>query len=139
MAAGRPRTVSFEPSKMIELGEEMLKWIEDNYETVLHVSDFFSLEKGITKSDWDTMIKRPEFVPYYEMAIRRIGRKYLDKTSNVREGVSQRWQRLYFSDLREQEDADMNAAAERSKGIAKESAQSLSDLLKAKEIIQQID
>lgn len=118
MPAGCPRTVSYPPDEMIALGKEMLAWIEANYDTVLHVSDFYSLEKGISDSEWETMVRRAEFVGYYEMAKRRIGRKYLDKTSNVREGVSQRWQRIYFSDLRAQEDADMDADALRKKSVA---------------------
>jgi hypothetical protein len=52
------------------------------------------------------MIVKDEFYPYYELALRLVGIKYLDKTTNVREGISQRWQRVYFKDLKEQEDAD---------------------------------
>ena len=61
---------------------------------------------------------RAEFVPYYERAIKMVGMKYLDKTSNVREGISQRWQRVYFKDLRKSEDQDLDAAAARSKEVA---------------------
>ena len=39
--------------------------------------------------------------------------KYMDKNSNVRDGISNRWQRIYFGDLREGEDADADAEAAR--------------------------
>lgn len=117
MAGGRPRTVSFEPPEMIKLGEQMIKWIEEN--DPLHVSEWYSIEMFITDKDWETMVKRQEFVGYYEKAKRLIGRKYLDKNSNVREGVSQRWQRVYFKDLKDEEnektlfDAKAKAAADK--------------------------
>lgn len=105
MAGGRPRTVSLEPDEMIKLGEEMLTWVKDNQP--LHISHWYSIEMFIPDNTWDTMIKREEFVPYYEKALKIIGIQYLDKNSNVREGASQRWQRVYFRDLRKQEDEDL--------------------------------
>ena len=113
---GRPRTVSPEPKEMIALGEEMINWLKLHPEA-LHLSEWYSLEKHYLFSEWDTMSKRPEFVPYYERAMFIIGKKYLDKTSNVREGASHRWQRLYFKDLRKLEDDDSNAEAARKKEI----------------------
>lgn len=110
MVAGRPRTVSPPPEEMEALGIEMVLWIQNN-PGALHVSEWYSLQKYFTDSAWETMVKRPEFVGYYEQAKRLIGKKYLDKTSNVREGISQRWQRVYFKDLKlaENEDADEDA------------------------------
>jgi len=102
MPAGRPRTVSFEPEEMIKLGEEMVEWIKLN--KPLHISKWYSIEKELLYSEWETMIKRPEFVRYYERAMQLIGEQYLDKNSNVREGASQRWQRVYFKDLKKEED-----------------------------------
>jgi hypothetical protein len=98
----RPRTVSFEPNEMIALGKEMVQWVKEN--DPLHLSQWYCIHKGIKFSDWDTMTQRLEFIPYYEQAMRMIGVKYLDKNSNVREGISQRWQRLYFKDLKDDED-----------------------------------
>ncbi len=105
MVAGAPRTVSFPPKEMIELGEEMIKWVKIN--NPLHISEFYSVHKDFMYEEWETMIKRPEFVRYYEKAMLMIGKQYLDKNSNVREGASQRWQRVYFKDLKRQEYADM--------------------------------
>jgi len=104
--AGRPRTVSPPEKDLIALGKEMVAWVKDNEQKVLHISEWYCIHKEILTSVWETMIKRPEFVSYYEQALKIIGKKYLDKDSNVREGVSQRWQRSYFKDLRKEEDQD---------------------------------
>ena len=101
-AGGRPRTVSLEPADMEILGEEMVQWVIDN--KPLHISEWYGITKRIQYSDWETMRKRPEFVTYYEIAMQIIGKQYLDKNSNVREGASQRWQRVYFKDLAKEED-----------------------------------
>jgi len=106
---GRPRTVSLEPDEMIKLGQEMIDWISEN--KPLHISHWYSIHMFIPFKAWDTMTQRLEFIPYYERAMQIIGLQYLDKNSNVREGASQRWQRVYFKDLRAQEDADLRLKA----------------------------
>lgn len=106
MVAGRPRTTSFTPEKMIELGKEMVGYVVKNKMKILHLSEWYTIEKGFTYNEWKTFIQRQEFIPYYEQALKIIGLKYVDKNSNVRDGISQRWQRVYFADLKEQEDRD---------------------------------
>jgi hypothetical protein len=102
MPAGRPRTVTPQPEEMIKLGEEMLEWIRIN--KPLHLSEWYSGEMFITSKVWDTMQVAPEFFPYYEKALRMIGKQYLDKTSKVRDSISHRWLRVYFKDLKREED-----------------------------------
>ena len=109
--SGRPRTVTPPPEEMIALGEEMLNWVKIN--KPLHLSYWYSIEKFFTDRVWDQMQVTPEFAPYYEKALKLVGQQYLDKTSKVREGISQRWQRVYFKDLRKQEDQDAKDEAER--------------------------
>lgn len=106
MAAGRPRTISFDEKHMIALGKEMVAYVKQHKKTILHLCEWYTIEKGFTYKEWKTFIQRDEFVPYYEQALRIIGLKYVDKNSNVRDGISQRWQRVYFGDLKEQEDRD---------------------------------
>src|ERR1700728_2337578 len=117
MPMGRPRTSTPPPDEMIKLGEEMLEYINDNPD-ILHLSEWWSIEKFIVQKVWDNMICAPEFSPYYEIALKMIGKKYIDKTSNVRDSISQRWQRVYFKDLRQSEDADKDADVARMKDIA---------------------
>jgi len=105
MPAGRPRTVSLAPEEMIALGEEMLKWVKEN--NPIHLSMWYSIEKMFTEKEWDTFQQREEFVPYYEKALKLVGYNYLTKGSDVEPSIKQRWQRVYFKDLRKQEDADL--------------------------------
>lgn len=119
MPIGRPRTVSLPPDEMIKLGEEMVKWVTKN--DPLHLSAWYCILKGYTDAEWDTMHVCPEFFPYYEQALKIVGMKYLDKTSNVREGVSQRWQRVYFKqDLKKEEDETLKFKADLARKEEKE-------------------
>ena len=106
----RPRVVSFSEKEMIALGKEMVAYVKANQKTILHLSEWYTIEKGYTYNEWKTFIQRGEFVPYYEQALKIVGLKYVDKKSNVRDSISQRWQRIYFGDLREGEDADAEAS-----------------------------
>lgn len=114
---GAPRTVSLSPDEMIALGQEMLDWLKKHPET-LHLSEWYTIEKMFTYNQWKTFIQRIEFIPYYEVALKLVGIKYLNKDSNVREGISQRWQRAYFKDLKEIEDQDKDDDMIRQKTIA---------------------
>jgi hypothetical protein len=116
MTAGAPRTVSLSKDEMIKLGQEMIQWVKDHPD-ILHLSEWYTIEKMYTYNQWKQFITKEEFHPYYEIALKLVGKKYLDKTSNVREGISQRWQRVYFKDIRESEDADLDADAIRKKSI----------------------
>ena len=108
MGVGAPRTVSLSEIEMIVLGKEMVNFVRYNQKTILHLSEWYTIEKGYTYNQWKTFIQREEFIPYYQQALKMVGLKYLDKKSNVRDSISQRWQRLYFGDLREIEDSDAN-------------------------------
>jgi hypothetical protein len=106
MPSGRLRTVSFPDDKMIELGKEMVDFVRKHKNTILHLSEWYTIEKGFTYNQWKTFIQREVFIPYYEQALKIVGLKYVDKNSNVRDGISHRWQRIYFRDLKESEDKD---------------------------------
>lgn len=98
---GRPRTVSPPTEEMERMGQEMIDWVKNN--NPLHLSEWWSIEKGFLASQWEAFIRIPEFLPYYETALFIVGKKYLDKTSNVRDSVSHRWLNLYFKDLKREE------------------------------------
>ncbi len=122
---GRPRTSTPPPEEMIKLGEEMIEWVKLN--DPLHLSQWWSIEKFITRKVWDNMKVAPECSPYYEHALRLIGIKYLDKNSNIRDGISHRWQRVYFADLRQAEDEDHLAALEREHQVKQKYSNTTSD------------
>jgi hypothetical protein len=127
MSAGTPRTVSLSENEMIELGKEMTNFIKKNKKTVLHLSEWYTIEKGFTYNEWKTFIQRAEFIPYYEQALKIVGLKYLDKTSNVRDSISQRWQRVYFGDVRESEDIDSDAEAARKANALKSESKAIEE------------
>jgi len=102
MAGGRPRTVCPEKEELINLGEEMVKWCSEN--KPLHLCEWYSIKEDITDNVWDTMRKREEFVHYYRKALKIVGLEYLDKDSSVDRTIKDRWQRVYFKDLKEEED-----------------------------------
>jgi hypothetical protein len=102
----RPREFSFSEKQMIALGKEMIAFVKANQKTILHLCEWYTIEKGFTYNEWKNFIQKAEFFPYYEQALKIVGLKYVDKKSNVRDSISQRWQRIYFGDLREGEDKD---------------------------------
>jgi hypothetical protein len=106
---GAPRSVSLAVKDMIALGEEMVTFVTKNKKTILHLCEWYTIEKGFTYNQWKTFIQREEFIPYYEQGLKIVGLKYVDKNSNVRDKISDRWQRVYFGDLKEQEDLDADA------------------------------
>ena len=110
MPAGAPRTVSPSTKDMIAMGKEMVAYVKAHQKTILHLSEWYTIEKGYTYNQWKAFIQIKEFLPYYEQALKIVGLKYVAKNSNVRDSISQRWQRIYFGDLREGEDADAEAA-----------------------------
>ena len=114
---GRPRTVSYSEEEMIALGKEMVKWVKEHPE-ILHLSEWYTIEKMFIYKQWKCFIQCEEFLPYYEVALKLVGRKYLDKESNVRDSISQRWQRSYYQDLTEREDQDKQDEIMRQKELA---------------------
>lgn len=109
---GAPRTVSLPNEEMIALGKEMIEWVQKN--DPLHLSQWYTIHKSFTYNQWKAMISLPEFLPYYEKALKIVGIKYLDgESKKVKDGISQRWQRVYFKDLKEEEDQDKDDELQR--------------------------
>ena len=123
-AGGRPRTVSLPPDEMILLGEEMILWVKLN--NPFHLSEWYTIEKMFTYKQWDTMSKLPEFLPYYEKAIKMVARNYLN--GNVNASIAQRFLRIYFKDVKDQEDEDAKTAS----NLKKEEARVISDVESSK-------
>ena len=125
MPGGRPRSTSFSEKEMIELGKEMVAYVKENQKTILHLSEWYTIEKGFIYNEWKTFILRLEFIPYYEQALKIVGLKYVSKNSNVRDSISQRWQRIYFRDLKEGEDDDADANELRKASALKSEARAI--------------
>lgn len=111
---GRPRIIYPQDDELEALGQEMVDWVK-NTPDALHLSEWYTCVKRIIYKDWKAIIQRDLFLPYYEEALRLMGKKYLQKNSEVEPNIKNRWQRVYFGDLRESEDADLDAEAARKK------------------------
>jgi hypothetical protein len=128
-AGGRPRTVSPSIEEMIALGEEMVKWVIEN--KPFHLSMWYTMEKDITDNEWDTYRKRPEFVHYYSKALKLVGYNYLDKESQVDVRIKDRWQRVYFKDLKEEEDQTKTFESNLKKAENKEQSADINTIVNA--------
>lgn len=107
---GRPRETCPPKDELIQYGKDMIEWVKKN--KPLHLSEWYTIEMFFTYDEWKAMIKKDEFRPYYEHALKLVGLQYLDKESRIRDSISQRWQRVYFKDLREEEDETVKFKAE---------------------------
>ena len=68
MAGGRPPNL-FSTEEVIELGKDLLAWIESSAgkETLIWV-DWYYNKHNMFRHDWKSLIQRPQFLPYYELA-----------------------------------------------------------------------
>lgn len=96
---GAPRRVSPCESDLIKLGEEMVAWCQQH--KPLHIKFWYSIEKGILFSEWDTITQKPEFLPYFEKAMAIVSGNYIDGTINP--SIAQRFMRVYFKDVKREE------------------------------------
>lgn len=125
---GAPRTVTPEDDELIELGEEMIRWVVEN--NPLHINQWYTLEKHMIYNEFQTIIAKPVFKRYYEKALTLIGSNYLDKNSNVRDCVVPRWQRHYFKDLKKEEDVDAKEKVKMAQEIQETAGQISTDQLR---------
>lgn len=109
MARGRPRTTSLPPDEMIILGKEMIEWVDKH--NPKHLSEWYTIEKMYTYKQWDAFTQVPEFLPYYEKALKMVARSYIDGT--IPPPIAQRFLRLYFKDMKDQEDSDLQNKLDR--------------------------
>ncbi len=61
MGGGRPRQFSFPPEQMIELGKEMVAYVKQNKNTILHLCEWYTIEKGFTYNEWKNFIQKEVF------------------------------------------------------------------------------
>ena len=104
MQIGRPRTTTPNDEELIELGEELLTWAtEKTKELRYHLNQWYCLEKGYTKKQWDLMCDKEAFRAYYERARIAIAKRYVD--GSINSTIACRFLRLYFPELRDEENA----------------------------------
>ena len=96
---------------IVKLGKELVKWCEsDEKRDKLNLKQWWCIEKKMLQRDWDAICKQEVFLLYYEQARTYIGIKYLNGTVNP--SIAHHFLRLYFPDLRRQENDDSKFKAE---------------------------
>lgn len=109
----RPRTKTPSPKKTKELGEELVKWAQEENKKDPHTrfSQFYALEKSIPRKTWKSIVLSVEFLPYYEKAQALLAKRCMDK--NVMDkSFGHRFLRLYECDLIESENDGKKFEAE---------------------------
>ena len=97
----RPRSITPESKDLIALGKEMVEWVKKN--KPIHIKEFYCIHKMILFKDWDAYTQKTEFLPYYETAMGLVSLNYINGTINP--SIAQRFIRVYFKDVRLEEDA----------------------------------
>lgn len=111
MVAGRPRTVSPDPEKCVELGKDLVNWAtEPTEEWRCLLGQWWSLKQKMIRNDWNSLKQAPEFLPYYEQAQQALAVKAVNGT--MEKSFGQRYIRLYDRELvdAENEKAKFDAA-----------------------------
>jgi hypothetical protein len=93
---GAPRTISPSPDQCRALGEEYIAWLRKNPDAVHH-TEWYSIHKMMLRSEWETLVDRQEFVPYYQTARNIFAARHMKGA--VKEGIAHRFLRLYLPDL----------------------------------------
>ncbi len=111
MEDGRPRTTTPEKEELIKLGEELVLWAtEKTKELRYHLNQWWCLEKGFTQNEWDLMCAKKEFKVFIAKARVAISKRYVD--GSINSSIAHRFLRLYFPELKEEENATKKYDAE---------------------------
>ncbi len=107
------------------LGKELLDWLDDQKE-FWHLSDWYYGVKKMLYTQWKSIIQRPEFLPYYKTAVKKMGTLMM-KNKDMPTAYGSRFLAIYFEEVRELEklvkfetidhEAAVKADAESKKGV----------------------
>lgn len=114
MVAGRPRVTTPNKDKVIELGQDLVKWATEktppDEPLRSRFCEWYTLDHiGLIRDQWEALLKLPEFRVYYEKARAALGRKFIDGTINPSIGHRFMWH--YVPEAKEQEFEKMEKEA----------------------------
>lgn len=102
----RPRKVAPQPDEAEALGQDLLLWAtEKTEEKRCTWSVWYALRHGMVEAHWKALKQLKEFLPYYEMARAALAQKMHSEV--LKEGIAQRYLRMYDRHLCAQEDKDI--------------------------------
>lgn len=102
---GRPPNPGFSNEELLLLGEELILWmkvIDAEEKEVVHLSEWYSQIKGISRAQWKSIVQRDCFLPYYERALSWMGVKLL-KNKRLSVAYGSRFLGIYFREVKEYE------------------------------------
>ncbi len=104
---GRPANSGYEDEDLIILGEEFVAWMkqmdDDPSSNTVHLSEWWAQIKNISKSQWESIIKRSCFKCYYDKAMKWMGVKLL-KNKNLHPSYGNRFLTIYMKEVKEEEE-----------------------------------
>ena len=100
---GRPPQL-FTNEEVIEIGEELLKWLEEvkDDEKIVHLSQFYITKYNMAPSEWKVLSDRQCFAAYYEKAIKSMGVKIMTN-KRLSESYGNRFLPIYMNEVKEHE------------------------------------
>ena len=138
MPAGRPRTSTPPKKDVIKLGKHLVKWAsEESKELRSRFCEWYTLDDiGLIRTQWENLLKLPEFRIYYEKARALLGRRYMDGTINPSIAHRLMWHYVYESAEQEKSKMQFESDLKKSEALAvseeyKELTQTLLQQLKA--------
>jgi len=131
MAGGRPPKL-FTTEEAIALGEDLLRWVgQEGLGTLVWVDWYYDVHK-MFRADWKSLVQRPEFLPYYEIARKKMTRN-ITLNDNIPQSYGNRYLNYYDDELLSHEEGIKDRDAMRGKdgkqNVNAEQLQLLADCL----------
>lgn len=121
-----PRDLCPSDEELIELGEELLQWLDENPDAIL-LSQWYARKKRIIFKKWRKMIEQPVFRTYYEAAAAEIHSRHMQGA--IKEGLAHRYCWSTSEELRQSETEQMQLKVRAKLEAQKESFECLSKIM----------
>lgn len=127
---GRPRTAIPERDELIELGKDLVKWSEQQFQSAKDAPTRWCewyTDRGFVRKQWEHMREKEEFQWYYEKALANISKRYSDGTINS--SIAHRYLRVYDHEVRDRENQDKEDDLKREQALQQGVAKDYEDKL----------
>lgn len=102
MKVGRPRSRTPEPEELVKLGEDLIEWACEKCDEVRsRFCEWYSIKQGLSGDQWELMIRKPEFIGYYEQAQALLAKKWINE---MNPSIAHRFIRIYCPEVKKSED-----------------------------------
>ena len=98
---GRPPNL-FSGEQVNELGKDLLIWLENEGKDYFMFEYWYYNKHGMFRADWKALIQRTEFLPYYEVARKKMSHNMV-QNKDVPQSYGNRYLGLYDDHIKEYE------------------------------------